>query len=351
MMQKRPAPKGSTAGPRRSPFARFVWFGAALGVFAVSSFIAFRQPPRMDAFARPSPLSADWWTQPIERNAPRRLPLVWGNLNDVFALRGTGKVWAVGEGGLVLHSDDYGRHWTRQYLMPQEVAGKPASAAWLRELAPTDALAAVSLVGIAELSRQQAAEQIDRQQRRSAGAKTVAPPVRPAQPRQAVPAQAQQAVPAQTPPAEPPLSLANLARSTLWSVQFVDASYGWVAGDGGALFSTSDGGERWERRDAGVPLVLDLRGVSFTDRENGSLVGRRSDELLETSDGGQTWRAVPVQGIDSRNKVKRRIAQLVVMASKGSAESYARLLRVVSSVPFQNATRQAVDCDIIGNRV
>jgi len=110
MMEESPAPSRS-----RSPYARFAWFGAALGVLAASSFVAFRQQPRVDAYARPSPLTADWWQHPIERNAPARLPLVWGNLNDISALRGkdAGKVWAVGEGGLVLHSDDYGRHWMR----------------------------------------------------------------------------------------------------------------------------------------------------------------------------------------------------------------------------------------------
>jgi hypothetical protein len=113
------APAATASGRRRSPFARLAWFGAALVLFSVSSFRAFRQEPRLDAYRRPSPLTADWWLHPIERNAPRRLPLVWGNLNDVFALRGkdAGKVWVAGEGGLILHSDDYGRHWVRQYLV------------------------------------------------------------------------------------------------------------------------------------------------------------------------------------------------------------------------------------------
>lgn len=190
-MKAKSSEASGTVSRRPSPSARFLWFAVAVAVFGVSSFVALRQEPRLDAYRRPSPLTAGWWLNPIERNAPRRLPLVFGNLNDVFALRGkdAGKVWVVGEGGLVLHSDDAGRHWRRQYL-----------------------------VGSATF----------------------------------------------------PTPLADFARSTLLSVQFVDASYGWVAGENGALFATRDGGERWERQDSGAGSVT-LQTLLMWSRSSGLL--------------------------------------------------------------------------------
>ena len=104
-------PKPSRSLPR--PF----WFGAALLLFLFSSWIAFHQEPALDAYRQTSPLHADWWLTPVEFNAPQRLPQVWADFNDVFALAGTGHVWAVGSGGLILYSADSGKHWTRQYLV------------------------------------------------------------------------------------------------------------------------------------------------------------------------------------------------------------------------------------------
>ena len=43
-----------------------------------------------------------------------RLPMVSGNLNDVFVAPDSGHVWAVGDGGLILVSEDQGRSWQRR---------------------------------------------------------------------------------------------------------------------------------------------------------------------------------------------------------------------------------------------
>jgi photosystem II stability/assembly factor-like uncharacterized protein len=324
--------ESSAAGSRRrSPLVRVLSFGAALVLFAVSSFIAFRQEPRLDAYLRPSPLAAEWWWHPIERNAPRRLPLVWGNLNDVFALRGkdAGKVWVVGEGGLVLHSDDYGRHWTRQLLVRPAAPAAGRAAAWLRRLAPSDPLAALTLLAMVPSRGPTKGPPVPQD---SANA----PPRPPPQQQAPLPAPA------------PRLPLAELARSTLWSVQFVDDRYGWVAGDGGALFATMNGGESWERRDAAVPFVLDLMEVTFTDRRRGLLVGR-SGVFLETADGGRTW----ANSIIDRSVVRGFKAgwrQMAAAANQEPPETLSRRLRMFASVPFQNATRGAVDNDVVGDR-
>jgi len=85
-------------------------------IFIISTIVAFRQEPRPDAYTQPEFPSSDWWKYPIEKNAFARLPVVsYGNLNDVFALPNSEKVWVAGDGGLIAHSGDGGKTWTRQY--------------------------------------------------------------------------------------------------------------------------------------------------------------------------------------------------------------------------------------------
>lgn len=68
---------------------------------------------------------------------------------------------------------------------------------------------------------------------------------------------------------------------------FADAMHGWVFGEMGALFATSDGGATWERQ--AVPTRHLLLGASFADAGHGSLVGAGATTLY-TADGGATWR-------------------------------------------------------------
>jgi len=266
---------GATRRPR-SPYARFAWFAAACAVFAASSFLAFRQEPRLDAYARPSPLKWDWWQHPLERNAPGRLPLVWGHLNDVFALRGTGNVWAVGEGGLVLHSGDYGRHWARQAL-PQNV---------------------------------------------DQGAN--APPP--------------------TPPQLSAPTLGEVAKSTLWSVQFVDESYGWVAGENGALFATRDGGRSWERQDSGAGRAT-LVALIMSDRSHGFVVG--DDGVERRTEDGSLWKISPLPKLtaDPFALREKRVFRSLPREAANAAQFYGSATRLT------RVLEQSVDCDLLGDRL
>ena len=74
---------------------RAVWFAAALLVFSLSTFFAFTQKPRRNAYATVTTFTLDWWQNPIEGKAMLRLPVVTGTLRSVFARSGTDKVWAV----------------------------------------------------------------------------------------------------------------------------------------------------------------------------------------------------------------------------------------------------------------
>lgn len=94
----------------------------------------------------------------------------------------------------------------------------------------------------------------------------------------------------------------------LQSVDFVDASYGWIAGEtqntgggeNGRVWRTSDGGTHWQQAGhfTGHWLGDEKYGVDFINRTVGYVVGQ-SDQwgsVYSTSDGGSTWEARPLGG-------------------------------------------------------
>jgi len=74
----------------------------------------------------------------------------------------------------------------------------------------------------------------------------------------------------------------------LRSVHFLDPRHGWIAGDNGTLFATSNGGNTW--RSGEVSSQADLMAVQFVDRSHGWLAGAHGT-LLRTEDEGLTWSA------------------------------------------------------------
>jgi len=86
----------------------------------------------------------------------------------------------------------------------------------------------------------------------------------------------------------------------LRAVYFLDQNRGWVAGSYGTLLQTSDGGTTWHK----VPFVNKdaLIDVYFSNEQVGWLLAQRdlfkleanerSSYLLNTNDGGVTWRRV-----------------------------------------------------------
>ncbi|MEJ7846603.1 MAG: YCF48-related protein [Pyrinomonadaceae bacterium] len=71
----------------------------------------------------------------------------------------------------------------------------------------------------------------------------------------------------------------------LVTVYFTSANKGWIAGDGGYLASTVDGGKTWSK----YPLntTEDINEIYFRNVSNGYLVAGR--KLFITSDGGNSW--------------------------------------------------------------
>jgi photosystem II stability/assembly factor-like uncharacterized protein len=97
----------------------------------------------------------------------------------------------------------------------------------------------------------------------------------------------------------------DLTGQNLRAVHFADEQRGWAAGDSGVVWRTRDGGQSWEQ-------MAGLRGVSvnhlyFADAEAGWMIGQTRDAnqnatrlqtvLLQTTDGGRTWKTQEVPGI------------------------------------------------------
>jgi photosystem II stability/assembly factor-like uncharacterized protein len=68
---------------------------------------------------------------------------------------------------------------------------------------------------------------------------------------------------------------------------FTSGGRGWTFGEAGMLYTTRDGGAKWERQP--VPTRHLLLGGLFLNAEQGWLVGAGAT-ILQTSDGGETWR-------------------------------------------------------------
>ena len=102
----------------------------------------------------------------------------------------------------------------------------------------------------------------------------------------------------------------------LRSVYFLDQHRGWVAGSGGTLLQTTDGGESWKKL---FPLTRDtLLDVYFADENVGWLIAERdmlklksNDEacsyLLKTEDGGFSWRRIFLNNSDTNARLVRLV--------------------------------------------
>jgi photosystem II stability/assembly factor-like uncharacterized protein len=78
----------------------------------------------------------------------------------------------------------------------------------------------------------------------------------------------------------------GVAGKDLNAIYFVDSKRGWVAGDGGFLSRTEDGGRTWTERTAVTDRAIN--DIYFANKESGFFLAGGS--IFVTSDGGDTWR-------------------------------------------------------------
>lgn len=89
-----------------------------------------------------------------------------------------------------------------------------------------------------------------------------------------------------------------------YAVQFLDENSGWIVGEFGKIYHTTDGGQHWAEQQnsllgqSGFTDALNLPtffGVSFSDANNGVVVGLEG-KVATTSNAGQHWNFIEQAG-------------------------------------------------------
>lgn len=75
----------------------------------------------------------------------------------------------------------------------------------------------------------------------------------------------------------------------LLAVHFLDATHGWAVGAAGVMLVTQDGGQQWQ--DRSLSTDVNLNDIYFLDAQTGWVVGEYGT-VLKTADGGSTWEQV-----------------------------------------------------------
>lgn len=84
---------------------------------------------------------------------------------------------------------------------------------------------------------------------------------------------------------------------SLYDIHFLDEQTGWMAGEFGKIYHSTDGGVSWKEQQgtllgqAGIDNALNLPtwfGIRFLNANEGIAVGLEG-KLAETTDGGRTW--------------------------------------------------------------
>jgi len=258
--------------------------GVVLAAMAAASWLAWRQTPHPDMFRFVGAADLgrlDWWLHPVERNAFKRL-VVRVALADVFGLPGTNRLWAVGRGGLIIHSADGGRTWVQQHPAREPTTASTSASGW-------------SLLGVAHAA---SAEQPSAAQTAKprvpgmsgmSGMSDMADQGGLAEVQARAPRATLAAV--EVPDILPPSGSEPSAGPDLQAVFFADTLRGWAVGFGGTVLSTVDGGRTW--RPQRLATTAWLQGVSFLpDGQRGWVVGL-DGTVLATADGGKTWNSQP----------------------------------------------------------
>lgn len=100
-----------------------------------------------------------------------------------------------------------------------------------------------------------------------------------------------------------------LTTQNMRTIFFIDSLTGWIGGDDGSVFRTTDGGISWKPLISGTRADINLiqfvdwnTGWMLGDMEKSGLEGGKSDSdkvLLLTNDGGKTWRQKQLSNVSS----------------------------------------------------
>jgi len=78
------------------------------------------------------------------------------------------------------------------------------------------------------------------------------------------------------------------------TIHFANSKQGWLGGEFGLILYTRNGGETWITQRAGSHFPQ-IAAIEFRDASNGWAVGQKGT-LLKTSDGGKIWQPIGIDG-------------------------------------------------------
>ena len=96
--------------------------------------------------------------------------------------------------------------------------------------------------------------------------------------------------------------LEKVTEARLNAVRFVSSRSGWAVGDDGLVLHTTNGGRSWRMRRVNILIFpkgpfggrTDLLAVSFIDKFHGWVAG--AGGIARTINGGRTWKVHPIEG-------------------------------------------------------
>jgi len=77
-------------------------------------------------------------------------------------------------------------------------------------------------------------------------------------------------------------------------VFFINENTGWVVGNAGSIYKSTDGGQNWKQQQSNINSHL--KAACFLDDQNGFVVGDTC-KFLSTTDGGITWKVDVISAI------------------------------------------------------
>jgi photosystem II stability/assembly factor-like uncharacterized protein len=133
----------------------------------------------------------------------------------------------------------------------------------------------------------------------------------------------------------------------LRDIYFLNEKTGWIAGSGGTLLTTDDGGKTWKKADSFTTDTI--RQVYFTDESSGWLLCERNiynrgsnslSYLLTTTNGGGSWEKVEFAEEDDGRRAER-IARIFFNESRGFAVGESGAFYVLPSEGEKKWKKQA----------
>jgi len=118
-------------------------------------------------------------------------------------------------------------------------------------------------------------------------------------------------------------------------VYFVSSTVGYVCGDGGSLYKTTNGGLTWVLKATGIANVK-LNGISFRNELSGLVVGNNGS-VYSTSNGGDSWTALTSGTTRNLTAVDNFTASAYIVGEWGTI-LYCNSLNNITSVKSRTRT-------------